>query len=126
MNEAVLLINFKDQKKLRMIQGVLMANKVKMKKVTKEEYAQSVGALLGMKELYKENAIYEGEDLEKEMMVFAGFSSSRLNHVLNMMHKKKISKTDYKAMLTETNAGWSVIDLYEELSKEHARMNSEK
>ena len=126
MHEAVLLINFKDQKKLRMIQGVLMANKIKMKKVSKEEYAQSVGYLLGMNELYIEDAVYEGDEFEKEMMVFAGFSNSRLNQVLNMMYKKKISKTDYKAMLTQTNAPWPVIDLYNELAEEHARMNSPK
>ena len=66
---------------------------------------------------------YEGEELEKEMMVFAGISNQRLDQILSMMRKNGVKRVDYKAILTETNKTWTVPRLYEEISKEHARMH---
>lgn len=125
MREAVLLINFKDRKKLLEIQKILMSAKVLMKKVDKKEYAQPVGALAGVKELAKEDAVYEGEELEKEMMVFAGVNNAKLDYILGMLRKKAFTRVDYKAILTPTNMEWTVPELYEELAQEHEAMNKQ-
>ena len=62
------------------------------------------------------------EELEKEMMVFAGISNQRLDQILLMMRKNGVKRVDYKAILTETNKTWTVPRLYEEISKEHEQM----
>ena len=125
MREAVLLVNFQDRKKLLEIQKILMSAKVLMKKVNKYEYAQPVGALAGIKELVKEDAVYEGEELEKDMMVFAGVSSAKLDYILGMLRKKAFTRVDYKAILTATNMEWTIPELYEELAQEHEAMKKQ-
>ena len=123
MREMVLFINFEDRKKLRQIQSVLMTKKILMKQIAKEDYSQPLGALAGIKELYKENMPYNGPALEKEMMIFVNIPNATLDYILQSMRKKGIQKVDYKAVLTPTNLGWTIPELYKELEKEHAQFN---
>lgn len=123
MREMVLFVNFQDKKKLRALQTLLLPKKIGAKCIPLQDYAQPIGALAGMKELYQENTIYEGAELEKEMMIFVGLSGSRLDDLLQTMRKKKIAKVDYKAILTPTNIHWTIPELYQELKKEHERLN---
>ena len=122
MRETVLLINFEDQKQLGELKMILFTLKIRMKKVEKEDYLQQIGYLAGIKEMEGIEAVYEGEELEKEMMVFAGISNQRLDQILLMMRKNGVKRVDYKAILTETNKTWTVPRLYEEISKEHEQM----
>lgn len=123
MRETVLLINFQDEKQLRDLKMILFTLKIRMKKVEKEEYLQQIGYLAGLKEMGECPEHYEGNDLEKEMMVFAGISSQRLDQILFLMRKNGVKRVDYKAVLTETNKAWTVPELYEEISKEHEQMH---
>ena len=103
MRETVLLINFQDEKQLRDLKMILFTLKIRMKKVEKKEYLQQIGFLAGMKNMEAAPECYEGEELEKEMMVFAGISNQRLDQILSMMRKNGVKRVDYKAILTETN-----------------------
>ena len=123
MRETVLLINFQDEKQLRDLKMILFTLKIRMKKVEKKEYLQQIGFLAGMKNMEAAPECYEGEELEKEMLVFAGISNQRLDQILSMMRKNGVKRVDYKAILTETNKTWTVPRLYEEISKEHAQMH---
>lgn len=124
MRETVLLINFNNHKQLSGIKSILMLEKILIREVSKEEYGQAIGALAGIKELYNKEAVYEGEDLKKEMMVFAGLSDTKLDKVLQLMRQRKVGKVDYKAVLTPMNITWTVDELYTELAKEHAVMSA--
>lgn len=124
MRETVLLINFNNHKQLSGIKSILMLEKILIREVSKEEYGQTIGALAGIKELYNKEAVYEGEDLKKEMMVFAGLSDTKLDKVLQLMRQRKVGKVDYKAVLTPMNITWTVDELYTELAKEHAVMSA--
>ncbi len=124
MRETVLLINFNNQKQLSGIKRILMLEKILIREVSKEEYGQTIGALAGIKELYNKDAVYEGEELEKEMMIFAGLSDAGLDRVLQLMRQHKVGKVDYKAVLTPMNVTWTVNQLYTELAKEHAVMSA--
>lgn len=124
MRETVLLINFNNHKQLSGIKSILMLEKILIREVSKEEYGQTIGALAGIKELYNKEAVYEGEDLKKEMMVFAGLSDTKLDKVLQLMRQRKVGKVDYKAVLTPMNITWTVNELYTELAKEHAVMRA--
>ena len=105
MRETVLLINFQDEKQLRDLKMILFTLKIRMKKVEKKEYLQQIGFLAGMKNMEAAPECYEGEELEKEMMVFAGISNQRLDQILSMMRKNGVKRVDYKAILTETKRG---------------------
>lgn len=123
MRETVLLIHFEDEKQLREIKLILFTMKVRMKTVDKKDYLQSVGYLAGVREMEASQEIYEGEELEKEMMVFAGVPDRKLDQILFLIRKSGTKRVDYKAVLTDTNKEWNVLKLYEELVEEHAQMS---
>ena len=119
MRETILLINFKDKKQASEIKRLAMMNKILCKEVKYEEYCQPIGALAGIKEIYKEGEVYTGEPIEKEMMIFCGLPEHKLDTMLAKMRQAKVKKVDYKAILTPTNLTWLIPDLYTELAKEH-------
>lgn len=123
MRETVLLINFQDEKQLRDLKMILFTLKIRMKKVEKKSYLQQIGCLVGLKDMEEAAECYEGEELQKEMMVFAGIPNQKLDQILSMMRKNGVKRVDYKAILTETNKTWTVLKLYEEISKEHEQMH---
>jgi len=126
VRETVLLINFQNKKQLREMQMLLMAVKLRMRLVKREEYLQPIGVLAGMKEMEPADAVYTGEELEKEMLVFAGLTEEHLNQVLYLMRKGGAGPVDYKAILTDTNKNWTVPELYEELAREHEAVRKKK
>lgn len=123
MRETVLLFNIKDKKRAQELQMICMSLRIRVRLIKKEEYFQTVGVLAGMKEVSETDRIYEGEELADEMMVFAGVTGSHLDQILFMMRKKGMKRIDYKAVLTDTNSQWTVLELFKELEKEHAAMH---
>lgn len=126
MRETVLLINFQDKDRLTKIKAICMAKKINVKIIDKEDYSQPMGYLAGIKELYKEDAVYEGEELESEMMLFAFLNHGSLDYILQTMRNRHITPVSYKAMLTDTNKDWTVPALYKELKAEHEFMTKKK
>lgn len=124
MRESILLINFQDKKRLREIQMMAMAVKLRMKIVDKGDYLQPIGYLAGDREIQPAEARYEGGDLQKEMLVFAYLTEDHLNQMLFLMKKSGLAPVDYKAVLTETNKNWTVPELYAELQREHEAMTN--
>ena len=122
MRETVLLINFQDAKQLREIKMILLSLKIKMKTVEKKDYLQTIGCLAGMKDMEETQEIYEGEELEKEMMIFSNLRESHLEQILYRIRRNGVRKVDYKAILTDTNKDWNIPQLYEELAGEHEKM----
>lgn len=121
MRETILLIHFEDEERARKIKLMAMSLKMRIVQVKKKDYLQSVGYLAGVKGMEEKPEKYEGEELEKEMMVFAGLGSQKLDEALKAMRKAGI-RVEYKAILTETNCTWSVPELYRELAVEHEAM----
>ena len=123
MREVVLLVNFQDKKQLREIQMMLLTVKLRMRMVSREEYLQTLGYLAGVKGMEAGQENYEGEELGREMMVFAGVTEEHLNQMLFLMKKGGVKPVDYKAVLTDTNKDWNILQLYKEISQEHEAMN---
>ena len=122
MREVVLLVNFQDKKQLREIQMMLLTVKLRMRMVSREEYLQTLGYLAGVKGMEAGQETYEGEELGREMMVFAGVTEEHLNQMLFLMKKGGVKPVDYKAVLTDTNKDWNILQLYKEISQEHEAM----
>ena len=123
MREVVLLVNFQDKKQLREIQMMLLTVKPRMRMVSREEYLQTLGYLAGVKGMEAGQETYEGEELGREMMVFAAVTEEHLNQMLFLMKKGGVKPVDYKAVLTDTNKDWNILQLYKEISQEHEAMN---
>lgn len=123
VKETVLIINFQDTEKLRKVKYAMLPLKMRMVQVKKEEYAQTIGYLAGLKEMEENPEKYEGEELGQEMMIFAGLRNQRLDELLKAMRKAGVC-VPYKAILTETNCTWNVPELYQELAREHASMQN--
>lgn len=123
MREVVLLVNFQDKKQLREIQMMLLTVKLRMRMVSREEYLQTLGYLAGVKGMEAGQETYEDEELGREMMVFAGVTEEHLNQMLFLMKKGGVKPVDYKAVLTDTNKDWNILQLYKEISQEHEAMN---
>ena len=121
MKETILLINFKDQQKLRKLKMALLPFKIRLKTVEEKDYCQPVGYLAGVKEIEAVSAKEmqeSSEKMEKEMLILAGITGNLFDQVLYTLRKAG-TPVDYKAVLTEHNQNWNCIQLYKELEKEH-------
>lgn len=54
---------------------------------------------------------------DEELLVFAGFPERLLDVVLTEMRRRKVH-VPLKAVVTQTNAGWTAAELYDELCQE--------
>lgn len=123
MKEIVLLVNFQDEDQRNAIKEILGLAEVLAREVDREEYTETVGALVGIKACSKQANPYRGKPFEKELMVFAGLSEEKFNRILAEMKKRQVKKVDYKAVMTPFNLTWTVEALYEEIAKEHREMS---
>lgn len=60
---------------------------------------------------------YAGEAPDQSMIIMCGLGSGNMNSVLSML-KKSGAEITYKAVLTETNAAWTPLRMFEEMEKE--------
>ena len=79
-------------------------NKLRVTAVDKSLYDSAVGS-------------YAGEAPDKSMIIMCGLGSGNMNSVLTML-KKSGADITYKAVLTETNASWTPIKMFEEMERE--------
>ena len=84
MKPTILLINFKDQQKLRKLKMALLPFKIRLKTVESQDYSQPIGYLAGVKEIAKVetasteilSALIPQEQMEKEMLILAGITGN--------------------------------------------------
>lgn len=93
---------------------------ITVKPVAPEDYAQPLGALLGLQE--RVNAAVSNDAAVGEMLVMAAFDNALVNRFLAALRQLRIPPFRLKAMLTPTNIAWNACHLYTELSAEHAAM----
>lgn len=130
-SETVLLYGIKDAKKEMRLKGILIQMGVRIKNVFPEQSGCKVGYLAGIKELEavkleSENQIEENtktEIIPDEMLIMRGFTNGRLDFLLKEMRRANV-KVELKAIVTDNNQHWTMIELYEELKKENAAMKA--
>ena len=120
MTPIVLAVHFpaKQLSKLRMAAMRLGA---KVRVVEKWEYLNAVGALTG--DLSSFETFYDGEDFPGELLVFAHFSDAQLNLFLQAIRAAKLPHVALIAVLTVEYKCWNVLELHEELQKEHEALH---
>ena len=115
MMPVILAVHF-PAKKLAKLRMAAMRLGAKVRVVEKWEYLNAVGALTG--DLDSFESFYDGE-----LLVFAHFSDAQLNLFLQAIRAAKLPPVALKAVLTDENKGWNVLELREELQKEHEALH---
>lgn len=120
MMPVILAVHF-PAKKLAKLRMAAMRLGAKVRVVEKWEYLNAVGALTGSLDSFE--SFYDGEDFPGELLVFAHFSDTQLNLFLQAIRAAKLPSVALKAVLTDENKGWNVLELREELQKEHEALH---
>ena len=125
MEKMVLLYHFEG---IRLAQAHKALEKLpfRIREVKKEEYGYPLGYLAGLPGILPLGKVYEGPQLEQEMVVFAGFIGDDIDKALDAFRQNGLAGVGLKAVLTETNQVWSSLQLFEELKKEHAQMHGKR
>lgn len=76
-----------------------------------------------VKQNISENLLADADRYKEEFMLMCGFSGAMLDKLLNYMNRKKLG-VSLKAMLTETNKGWQLGKLIDEIRNERAQIAS--
>lgn len=125
--ETVLYYSPAGNKNATKLKGVLVQMGIRIRNVSEDQLGETIGALLGLEEFKEEEHAKENidvaETIDQEVLVMHNFSGSRLDELLLGMRRAKVQKIDLKAIVTESNVGWSFYHLYEEIGAEHERMH---
>ena len=124
MKETILLFHAPDKETLLKIETALFPLHVRLRRIPREDYSQTLGALAGVKGMERTDAVYEGEELSDPLFVFAFFSDARLNQALAAL-RRKAGTFPYKAVLTPVNQNWTAIKCMEEVRREHEYMSAQ-
>ena len=122
IKETVLLFNFQDRTQLRKLEMLLLPMKIRLKKVAKEDYLKPLGSFVNSPDVTFSDTCYDGEELPAPMIVFVNLPGSRLDTILAGMRRNKIGPIPHKAILTQTNQHWNVLQCFKEIDAEHKAM----
>ena len=120
----ILLYNFNDQERLRMVRRYLNREKISVRVVQAPEFLESLGYLFDIPGFAKNSAFNLGKNFQEEMMVMNHFSEKQMDNFLAFFREHNLPPVRLKAVLTPVTQHWDSLKLYEELSKEHAAMRS--
>ena len=121
MNPMVLCYNLQPEK-LGRLRVLALRLGIGVRVVEPEQFALPVGALAGVTETPE--TVEAVEPFTDEMLVMAHFRPGMLDAFLNGFRQSRIPPVKLKAMLTETNAGWSAARLHREIRAEHEQMEA--
>lgn len=125
MKETILLFNPPAKEELLKIETALFPLRIRLKKVTREDYNQPLGVLAGLKDIEPAEGVFEGEELPDTMFIFCFLSDSRLNQALAALRKCGAGPFPYKAILTPTNSTWTAPDCFSEIRLEHETLHKQ-
>lgn len=103
----------REYEKLERIAGNM---RMKLQTVERESFYQTIGDLLEQK-VNSLAGIYSGTDVTESMLVMDGFSDKRLDLLLKSLKREQFV-VDFKAVTTEVNRKWTVMQMYLEMEKE--------
>ncbi|MGE4352862.1 MAG: DUF3783 domain-containing protein [Oscillospiraceae bacterium] len=123
MKKKVLLFNIASTEDRQKIIKALLPLHIDVASVAKEDYLQSLGFLAGSRGLPKTDAVYDGDELDGQMLLLCGIYGTAMDRALTALKKQGVKRDCIKAVVTATNSAWNVLQLYKELKKEHDYMN---
>ena len=105
----------------RSVERLCRSLSIKTSYVKTSLYSQSLGYLAGIQGFPRNPSVYNGNELESEMLVFSGMDSELTDRFLTTFKESNLPPIFLKAVVTPTNIFWTPVQLYQELMKEHKR-----
>lgn len=127
LGEVVLLYDVMSSEETNKISTICKAMDITLKVIEPSEYKVPIGFLSYGTEDQIQDYLVDSisvSTFERPMLVLAGFTNDRIRTFLDAMRNQGASPIALKAVLTEYNAVWDSISLYEELKKEDEYMHS--
>ena len=121
-NKKLLIFNM-DDNKVSLIRTLCGNLNVRLIRIYRPQYGESIGALTGIPTFHLTNQPYRGDDFKQEMMVMCGFKPDELDLFLKAYREAGIPPVWLKATLTSHNMAWSAAQLYSELAQEHRQLH---
>ncbi len=118
-----LLIFNMDESRLSLIRTFCGSQNVRIIRIYRPQYGETIGALAGIPSFRLSNQPYRGEDFTMEMMVMCGFKPDELDIFLKAFRDAGIPPVWLKATVTPHNINWSADRLYNELANEHKQLH---
>lgn len=122
MKEMVLYYAPSPSKHVNLLKSVFVRMGIRIKNISPEQAGQQVGFLAGMEGFLEQEITEPIPVMEEEMLVMKYFTSRRVDELLLNLRKAGVPKIALKAVVTESNSGWTLYHLYEELKEEHQKM----
>ena len=118
----VLLYNIPEGEKRRRIQVALLRLGITARDVAPEEYCHPVGYLARL-EGFGPSEEPCRESFGDEMLVMCGLPSRQFSAFLDALRASR-ANVALKAVLTDTNAGWSSAELHRAIRAEHEALRA--
>lgn len=124
MNETVLYYAPENTEHVGLLKSVLVQMGIKIKNLTPARCEKKIGFLAGMETMPLGGQQASQVPIKDELLVLCGFTDERLDELLANLKKAGVPRTSLKAVVTETNAQWTVYELYGHLLEERRQIES--
>ena len=144
MKEMALYYAPENATNVGLVKGVLVQMGIRIKNLTLERCEKKIGYLAGLDGFEDESMVPDragiqgagqqaspvpvkyptagGEDINEELLVLCGFTEERLEQLLGRLKKAGVPRSVMKAIVTESNAHWTVYELYGHLAEERRQI----
>lgn len=124
MKEMVLYYAPENAVHVGLIKGVMVQMGIRIKNLTPGRCEKKIGYLAGLDGFADKKDISEvGQQashisMNEELLVLCGFTEEKLDQLLERLKKAGVPRSVMKAIVTESNAHWTVYELYGHLVEE--------
>lgn len=134
MKEMVLYYAPENAVHVGLVKGVLVQMGIRIKNLTPGRCEKKIGYLAGLDGFENEDIALDGTAVSKtgqqaslipineELLVLCGFTEERLEQLLGRLRKAGVPRSVMKAIVTESNAHWTVYELYAHLAEERRQI----
>lgn len=123
MLEELVLFFTPDKAELEAARRAVLPLGMSFRPVEAWEFTQTVGFLAGLPGQKAAPRPPVPPRPDAPVMVLSGISRARMDVLFDAMRREGAPPPDRKAVLTPTNAGWTLAALCEELGREHEAMH---
>ncbi len=120
MKKMILAYNFSEER-LSGVKRSAIAVKAAVRVVAPESFGEKIGYLAGVPGFEQEGTAPEGS-FQDEMLLMSGFDSADIDMMIKSLRKYGVGRVALKAIVTETNTGWSSVELYNAVKADHEEM----
>ncbi|HBM99233.1 MAG TPA: DUF3783 domain-containing protein [Ruminococcus sp.] len=122
MNEIALFYNFSEER-MRKAKFALLPLKIRTKAVSKTDYNQPLGYLVGIKGIEPAETEFDGNGFDEEMIVMHNFTSKTVDGLIRALNKCGVGRVPLKAVITPTNKDWNSVQLYNAVKADFNEMS---